>query len=68
MAKSWCTEMSVRAASSCVQIHGAAGLVDESGPARLVRDARMMTIPDGTTQLQQLLIGRELTGVSAIRG
>jgi acyl-CoA dehydrogenase len=32
---------------------------------RYLRDARMLTIPDGTTQVHKLVIGRELTGISA---
>jgi alkylation response protein AidB-like acyl-CoA dehydrogenase len=67
MAKWFCTEMAVRAASSCVQICGALGLATESVGQRLLRDARMYTIAGGTSQIQSLIIGRELTGISAFR-
>jgi len=67
MAKMYCTEMAVRTASQCVQVHGAIGLAAESQPQRLLRDARMYTIAGGTTQIQTLIIGRELTGLSALR-
>lgn len=68
MAKMYNSEMAVRATSAAVQIHGAMGLATEAGIERLFRDARMLTIPDGTTQIQELIIGRELTGLNALRG
>jgi alkylation response protein AidB-like acyl-CoA dehydrogenase len=67
MAKWFCTEMAIRAASSCVQICGALGLATESVGQRLLRDARMYTIAGGTSQIQSLIIGRELTGISAFK-
>jgi alkylation response protein AidB-like acyl-CoA dehydrogenase len=42
------------------------GLTKECKAERYFRDARMQTIPDGTTQIHKLIIGRELTGVSAL--
>ena len=39
----------------------------ESKLEKLFRDARMFTIPDGTTEIQKLQVGRELLGISAIR-
>jgi len=65
MAKAFCTEMAVRVASLGVQVHGAIGLASGGAPERILRDARMLTIPDGTTQIQTLIMGRELTGHSA---
>jgi len=65
MAKSYATEMSVRVASRGIEVHGAIGLTRECAAQRYLRDARMLTIPDGTTQIHKLVIGRELTGVSA---
>jgi alkylation response protein AidB-like acyl-CoA dehydrogenase len=67
MAKAWCTEAAVRIASTAIQIHGGIGLTVECEASKLFRDARMMTIPDGTTQLQTLIIGRAITGVSALK-
>jgi alkylation response protein AidB-like acyl-CoA dehydrogenase len=42
------------------------GLTKECNAERYFRDARMQTIPDGTTQIHKLIIGRELTGSSAL--
>lgn len=67
MAKAYATEMSVRVASQAVQCMGANGLAIENRVERCLRDARMWTVPDGTTQIQKLIIGRALTGFSAIR-
>jgi acyl-CoA dehydrogenase len=65
MAKSYATEAAVRVASLAIQVHGAIGLTRECAAERYLRDARMLTIPDGTTQIHKLVIGRELTGTSA---
>jgi alkylation response protein AidB-like acyl-CoA dehydrogenase len=67
MAKSFATEAAVRVASTAMQCLGANGLAIENRVERCLRDARMLTIPDGTTQIQKLIIGRALTGMSAIR-
>lgn len=66
IAKAYATEAGVRVASKALQIHGAYGLSEEFPVERYFRDARCYTIPDGTTQMQQLIIGRELLGMSAI--
>ncbi|MEV6929180.1 acyl-CoA dehydrogenase family protein [Dactylosporangium sp. NPDC051485] len=67
MAKLYCTEAAVRSASDTIQLHGAAGLEEGTAPERYFRDAREATIPEGTSQMQILTIGRALLGVSAIR-
>ncbi len=67
MAKAYATEMGVHACSLAMQCMGAFGLAVESRVERCLRDARMLTVPDGTTQIQQLIIGRALLGMSAIR-
>ncbi|MFD0067100.1 acyl-CoA dehydrogenase family protein [Streptomyces sp. NPDC056690] len=67
MAKYFCSETANAAATSAVQVFGAAGLMDGSVPERLFRDAREATIPEGTSQIQILQIGKELLGVSALR-
>ena len=54
--------------SEAIQIHGASGLTTELGLEKLHRDARMLTIPDGTSEIQRLIAGRELLGINAIRG
>jgi alkylation response protein AidB-like acyl-CoA dehydrogenase len=66
MAKAYCTEMAVRVTSNGIQVHGGMGLTRECRAERYFRDARMQTIPDGTTQIHKLLVGRELLGISAL--
>lgn len=67
MAKQYATEMAVDVTSKAIQIHGAYGLSEEFPVERLFRDARMFTIPDGTTQIQKLIVARAaLGGLSAI--
>jgi alkylation response protein AidB-like acyl-CoA dehydrogenase len=68
MAKWFATENCIAAIGLAMQCHGAAGLTREVGLERLYRDARMLTIPDGTTQIQHLIVGQELTGMAAFRG
>jgi acyl-CoA dehydrogenase len=65
MAKAYSTEAAVRVTSLGIQVHGAIGLTKECKAEQFFRDARIMTIPDGTTQIHKLVIGRELTGLSA---
>lgn len=65
MAKWFASEAAIRVASNAIQVHGSYGLSTEFPLERLLRDARMLNIPDGTTQIQKLIIGRKLTGLSA---
>jgi alkylation response protein AidB-like acyl-CoA dehydrogenase len=64
-AKLFCSEAAVRAANNAIQIFGGYGYVDEYPVAKYLRDARVMTLYEGTSQIQKLLIGRAETGVSA---
>ena len=64
-AKLFATEASIRVADKCIQVHGGYGYVDEYPAAKYLRDARVTTLYEGTTQVQKLLIGRALTGVNA---
>ena len=66
MAKGFATEMAVRVTSKAIEIHGALGLTEGYPIERYFRDARSLTIPDGTTEIQKLVVGRRLTGISAI--
>lgn len=68
VAKAYATEAAVRVTSRAIQVHGAYGLSEEYPLERYFRDARCYTIPDGTTQIQKLIIGRELIGLKAFRG
>ena len=65
MAKYFACEAAVTIARQAVQIHGGNGLTKEFLVERLVREAIILPIPEGTTQIQQLIIGRALTGVNA---
>ncbi len=64
-AKLFATEASVRAANNCIQAYGGYGYVDEYPGGKYLRDARVTTLYEGTSQIQKLIIGRALTGVSA---
>jgi acyl-CoA dehydrogenase len=59
-AKLFCTEMVGRVADRGVQIHGGAGYINEYKVERFYRDVRLLRLYEGTTQIQQLIIGREL--------
>ena len=65
VAKLHATEAAVRVTNLAIQVHGASGLAKELPLEGWARDARMLTIPDGTTQIHQLIIGRELVGLRA---
>jgi alkylation response protein AidB-like acyl-CoA dehydrogenase len=64
-AKYYASEVAVRAANAAVQVHGGYGYVDEYPVQKYLRDARVSTLYEGTSQIQKLLIGRALTGESA---
>ena len=64
-AKLFASEAAVRAANNAIQVYGGAGYVDEYPAAKYLRDARVMTLYEGTSQIQKLLIGRAETGISA---
>ncbi len=66
MAKLFASEAAVRAANNVLQVFGGYGYIDEYPVGKLVRDARVMTLYEGTSQLQKLLIGRAHTGINAI--
>ena len=60
MAKVYSSEVSMRASNQCVQIHGGYGYMRESGIERLMRDAKITQIYEGTSEIQRLVIAREL--------
>jgi len=64
-AKLFASEAAVRAANNAIQVHGGSGYVDDFPVAKYLRDARVMTLYEGTSQIQKLLIGRAETGISA---
>ncbi|WP_108660372.1 acyl-CoA dehydrogenase family protein [Acuticoccus kandeliae] len=67
IAKSFTTESVQRITSLAIQVYGAAGIARENGVERHFRNSRMLTIPDGTTQINRLVIGREVLGINAFR-
>jgi alkylation response protein AidB-like acyl-CoA dehydrogenase len=64
-AKLYSSEAAVRAANLAVEVFGGYGYIDEYPVQKLLRDARVMTLYEGTSQVQKLLIGRAETGISA---
>ncbi|MGM0585983.1 MAG: acyl-CoA dehydrogenase family protein [Pseudomonadota bacterium] len=59
--KYFCTEAAGRIADRCVQVHGGAGYMAEYPIERLYRDIRLLRIYEGTSQIQQIVIARNLT-------
>ncbi|HEX3715422.1 MAG TPA: acyl-CoA dehydrogenase family protein [Trebonia sp.] len=64
-AKLFASEAAVKAANLTIQVLGGYGYIDEYPAQKLMRDARVMTLYEGTSQIQKLLIGRAETGISA---
>ena len=60
MAKLFASELSVRAALEAIQIHGGYGYTKEYHVERFLRDSKLMTIGEGTSEVQRLIIAREL--------
>jgi hypothetical protein len=65
MAKHFATEAAVRAARTAISLHGGVGYLGEYPVEGLLRDAIGLSLYEGTTQIQKLILGRELLGVSA---
>ncbi len=59
-AKMFATEMCGRVADRCLQIHGGAGYISEYSIERFYRDVRLFRLYEGTTQIQQIIIAREM--------
>ncbi len=66
IAKLYATEAAVRSANSAIQVHGGAGYVDDHPVERYMRDARVTTLYEGTSQIQKLIIARAVTGINAM--
>jgi alkylation response protein AidB-like acyl-CoA dehydrogenase len=60
MAKLFATEMAERACRNAIQIHGGYGYSREYAVERIYRDARLMTIGEGTSEIQRLVIARQV--------
>src|ERR1700728_1911846 len=65
LAKRQATEWAHQVASMALQVHGGMGYSEELPIERIFRDTRGGTIPEGTTQIQTLIIGREILGLDA---
>jgi alkylation response protein AidB-like acyl-CoA dehydrogenase len=66
VAKLHATEAAIECANLAIQVHGGSGYVDDFPPARYLRDARVLTLYEGTSQVQKLIIGRAYTGLNAM--
>ena len=66
VAKLFATESAVECANLAIQVHGGSGYVDDYPVERYLRDARVTTLYEGTSQIQKLIIGRQATGISAM--
>jgi alkylation response protein AidB-like acyl-CoA dehydrogenase len=62
MAKLYASEIAVRAADDCVQIHGGYGFVKDYPAEKYFRDVKLLTIGEGTSEIQRLVIARQLLG------
>jgi hypothetical protein len=60
MAKLYASEIAVRAAEDCVQIHGGYGFVKDYPAEKFFRDVKLTTIGEGTSEIQRLVIARQL--------
>jgi len=66
MAKYHASETAVKVSNNALQVFGGYGYTDETPVGKYVRDARVLTLYEGTSQMQKLIIGRALTGVDAL--
>ncbi|MGZ5313038.1 MAG: acyl-CoA dehydrogenase family protein [Solirubrobacterales bacterium] len=66
IAKLYATESAVECANAAIQVHGGAGYVDDYPVERYLRDARVTTLYEGTSQIHKLIIGRDATGENAM--
>ena len=60
MAKLFASEVAVRAANECVQIHGGYGFIKEYPAEKFYRDVKLCTIGEGTSEIQRMVIARQL--------
>jgi alkylation response protein AidB-like acyl-CoA dehydrogenase len=62
MAKLFASEVGVRVANECVQIHGGYGFIKDYPAEKFYRDVKLCTIGEGTSEIQKLVIARQLLG------
>lgn len=68
VAKMYAAQAAHEVADMALQVHGGMGYSEDYPIERIFRDTRGATIPEGTTEIQTLIIGRELLGISAFGG
>jgi butyryl-CoA dehydrogenase len=61
MAKLFAADMAEQVCNSAIQIHGGYGYLDDCAVGRIYRDVRVCKIYEGTSEIQRLVIGRQLT-------
>ena len=62
MAKLFASEVAVRVANECVQVHGGYGFIKDYPAEKYYRDVKLCTIGEGTSEIQRLVIARQLLG------
>ena len=62
MAKYFAGEVAVHVAAECVQIHGGYGFIKDYPAEKYYRDSKLCTIGEGTSEIQKLVIARQLLG------
>ena len=60
MAKVYASEVAMKCATECVQIHGGYGFIKETGVERFMRDAKITQIYEGTSEIQRVVIARDI--------
>jgi alkylation response protein AidB-like acyl-CoA dehydrogenase len=66
MAKLFASEVAQRATNAAVQVHGGYGYITEYKVERYLRDAKLTEIGEGTSQIQRMVIARNLLGLRAM--
>jgi alkylation response protein AidB-like acyl-CoA dehydrogenase len=66
MAKVFASEVAMKAATKSLQIHGGAGYITEFPIERMFRDAKLTEIGEGTSEVQRMVIAREILGFKAV--
>ena len=62
MAKLFCSELAMRATKGAIQVMGGAGYTSDYPVERMMRDAKICEIGEGTNEIQRLVIARQLLG------
>jgi hypothetical protein len=62
------SEVAVRVANECVQVHGGYGFIKDHPAEKFYRDVKLCTIGEGTSEIQRMVIGREILKVHPSRG